>query len=356
MGMTDKVILIFTAVATLLSTACASPQKLAARRAPRPALSVGALTIHAPAPTPIAPWVEAAAGAKTEPLEVRVAPTCRVVEEAEPAGLYRTDPARRGKVVLTFDDGPYVDKTPAVLDLLSEHELPATFFVLGRHITAKTYSILQRMEREGHTIASHSYDHDVKMAHRDVSYIRGQHEAARILIELALLAESPEDFEAMHVAVFDLPSTRRLPNAWLGKRSPRWRGRHQALLDERGLPDGRYAVRYSRPPGGGPFLGTATVPRARYGQALAELGMLNVMWHSLSGDVDATRARDHHFLKNNLLRGAQRGGVLLVHDFIRPSALAQALSDIAADPTVEVIDIERAISEKYGCATLRRSR
>ena len=107
-------------------------------------------------------------------------------ERGEPRGLHRRDVFPRGEVVLTFDDGPYTNKTPDVLALLAKHQLPATFFVLGRHISSRTYHLLQQMEAAGHIIGSHSYDHDIKMARlhsaTTIPYIRGQHETTRMLI------------------------------------------------------------------------------------------------------------------------------------------------------------------------------
>jgi hypothetical protein len=124
--------------------------------------------------------------------------------------------------------------------------------------------------------------------------------------------------------------------------------RHRALLAERGHAGGRYAVRYSRPPGGGPYLGgRMTPPRMRNDRALSELGMLNVMWHGESGDVDAHRARDHAFLSGNIVATARRGGVLLIHDYVRPDALASGLKRIADDPGLRVIAIDVATARKY---------
>ncbi|MDT9725888.1 polysaccharide deacetylase [Xylanibacillus composti] len=60
-------------------------------------------------------------------------------------------------VYLTFDDGPS-RWTPEVLDILREHEVPATFFVLGQSAEANP-DILQRIVDEGHAIGNHTYNH-----------------------------------------------------------------------------------------------------------------------------------------------------------------------------------------------------
>ncbi len=61
------------------------------------------------------------------------------------------------KVYLTFDDGPS-ENTEKILDILSEYDVKATFFVIGRTDDASK-DIYQRIRREGHTLAMHSYTH-----------------------------------------------------------------------------------------------------------------------------------------------------------------------------------------------------
>mgnify|MGYP004466021863 FL=1 len=60
---------------------------------------------------------------------------------------------------LTFDDGPYDNTTAAVLDILKEKGVHATFFLRHRpdHVAE-----IRREIREGHTIANHSYSHKIK--------------------------------------------------------------------------------------------------------------------------------------------------------------------------------------------------
>jgi peptidoglycan/xylan/chitin deacetylase (PgdA/CDA1 family) len=277
---------------------------------------------------------------------------CTRSDDREPAGLHRRDVFERGHVVLTFDDGPYEEKTPPVLDLLDNLGLSASFFVLGRNINRRTYRLLQRMEADGHIIASHSYNHDVEMASRNgkaVEYIRGQHELTRILIEMALLARSPDDFDALYTRVFARRPNQRLDANALRSHWSEFVERHDEVLIERNHAGGRYRVLYSRPPGGGPYLGNSVDHRGRYDRALQQLGMLNVMWHGESGDVHVSRARDYGFLSNNITSMARRGGVLLIHDYILFSALSSAMRTIAADPDVRVISLDEATTRKYGC-------
>lgn len=61
-------------------------------------------------------------------------------------------------VALTFDDGPAPETTPAVLDLLAEHDAEATFFMVGRRAEAHP-DLVRRVHAAGHQIGSHSHAH-----------------------------------------------------------------------------------------------------------------------------------------------------------------------------------------------------
>lgn len=69
---------------------------------------------------------------------------------------------RRGKpgarIALTFDDGPDPRYTPQLLDLLQEHGVKATFFVLGSK-AEKYPDLVRRIYLEGHQIGIHNYTH-----------------------------------------------------------------------------------------------------------------------------------------------------------------------------------------------------
>lgn len=60
-------------------------------------------------------------------------------------------------IALTFDDGPG-EATNGLLDILAEHEIPATFFVLGSNVDRRP-EIAQRIVNDGHEIATHTYSH-----------------------------------------------------------------------------------------------------------------------------------------------------------------------------------------------------
>src|SRR5690606_15469039 len=55
----------------------------------------------------------------------------RVKQSREQKIVFHGSPKRK-KIAITFDDGPDLDYTVKILDILSEHRVPATFFVLGK--------------------------------------------------------------------------------------------------------------------------------------------------------------------------------------------------------------------------------
>ena len=61
-------------------------------------------------------------------------------------------------VALTFDDGPDPVDTPRLLDLLSEKDVRATFFVVGKRADQHP-EIVRRAWAEGHLIANHTWSH-----------------------------------------------------------------------------------------------------------------------------------------------------------------------------------------------------
>lgn len=78
-------------------------------------------------------------------------------------------PARPGELALTFDDGPNENWTPRLLDALANHEVRATFFLLGSRAEMEP-ELVGRIAAEGHVIGNHSWSHPnlARMRARDV--------------------------------------------------------------------------------------------------------------------------------------------------------------------------------------------
>ncbi len=72
--------------------------------------------------------------------------------------FFRKGSGDTNRIALTFDDGPDDTYTPQVLQILEEHRVPATFFLMGSR--AERYpEIVREMVTNGHIIANHSWSH-----------------------------------------------------------------------------------------------------------------------------------------------------------------------------------------------------
>lgn len=85
---------------------------------------------------------------------------------------------------LTFDDGPTAENTNAILDILKEKNIKATFFVVGENVK-KNPEVAQRIVEEGHTIGIHCNQHDYDVLYESVdSYLADFEEAYNIVYEV----------------------------------------------------------------------------------------------------------------------------------------------------------------------------
>ncbi|MFN2448990.1 MAG: polysaccharide deacetylase family protein [Candidatus Baltobacteraceae bacterium] len=85
--------------------------------------------------------------------EVAEQPTNQVFGAAVSAG-----PASQRVVALTFDDGPNPPYTDAILAVLEQEHVQATFFLVGRAVAAYP-AIVQREARDNDALGNHSWDH-----------------------------------------------------------------------------------------------------------------------------------------------------------------------------------------------------
>lgn len=71
--------------------------------------------------------------------------------------VFRMDENERS-VYLTFDDGPHPEATPFVLDVLKEHGVKATFFLLGKNALEHP-NLVEELRANGHTVGNHGMNH-----------------------------------------------------------------------------------------------------------------------------------------------------------------------------------------------------
>lgn len=79
-------------------------------------------------------------------------------EELKKYDAYYAENTDEKVIYLTFDAGFENGNTPAILDALKKHSVPATFFVVGTYIENNP-DLVKRMKDEGHTVGNHTYHH-----------------------------------------------------------------------------------------------------------------------------------------------------------------------------------------------------
>lgn len=119
-------------------------------------------------------------------------------------------------VALTFDDGPNPEATPRILDALAAARVPATFFLLGRHVD-RWPDLARRVASEGHTVANHGWHH--RKLHRALP--------GRARRDLEMGMHSIERATGVHPRLFRAPHGFRAPwvtpiAASLGQRTVGW--------------------------------------------------------------------------------------------------------------------------------------
>ena len=126
-----------------------------------------------------------------------------------------------GEVVLTFDDGPWPQRTMAVVNALAAHCTKAIFFPIGKHATYEP-GILKQVAAAGHSIGSHTWSHQ-NLANKSVE--EGKDEIEKGISAVALGGRRTDG------AVLPLPGA--AASAGAGQLSRR--AQHRDLLDRHGL-------------------------------------------------------------------------------------------------------------------------
>jgi peptidoglycan/xylan/chitin deacetylase (PgdA/CDA1 family) len=115
--------------------------------------------------------------------------------------VYR-GPSSKRSLALTFDDGPS-ESTPVLLEILTAHNVPATFFQCGMNVR-RLPEIAREVIRRGHEVGNHSHTHP-KFYFRKPEFIRE---------ELALAQRAIEDTTGVSPSLYRAPFGVR----WAGMR------------------------------------------------------------------------------------------------------------------------------------------
>jgi peptidoglycan/xylan/chitin deacetylase (PgdA/CDA1 family) len=145
-----------------------TPEGAAMLRAAPAGSAAATRTAAAPAPAAAVPAQPAAQQAQpprapcTNPDALGVGRTVEIDTTGGPGFGFEhfkdLDFLRDHEVVLTFDDGPWLENTPAVLKTLADQCTTGIFFSIGKHATYYP-EILKQVYNAGHTIGTHTWSH-----------------------------------------------------------------------------------------------------------------------------------------------------------------------------------------------------
>ncbi|MGW3039753.1 polysaccharide deacetylase family protein [Kitasatospora sp. NPDC001159] len=132
------------------ATGCESPWSDGDAASPLAVPSPAPPSAPAPAPASASPSGSSSAAADEEPVR-------RVLTDAESKPVYELDAGRR-VVALTIDDGPDPRYTPAVLALLQQYGIRATFFLVGENVVEHA-ALVKEIADRGHHVGNHTWTH-----------------------------------------------------------------------------------------------------------------------------------------------------------------------------------------------------
>lgn len=92
---------------------------------------------------------------------------------------YRIPTVER-EVYLTFDDGPCIETTPIIIDILRKHNIKATFFCVGDNIL-KHPELFAQIKAEGHQVGNHTMHHSKGFYTNTNDYINEIDECAALI-------------------------------------------------------------------------------------------------------------------------------------------------------------------------------
>ena len=102
-------------------------------------------------------------------------------------------------IALTFDDGPNTVITPQVLDLLEEHGILASFFLIARNITPESAEVVRRAKAMGCDIENHTVTHPFMDKLSVEEILEEVNTCTEKIVEIT--GEAPEFFRPPFIAV-----------------------------------------------------------------------------------------------------------------------------------------------------------
>ena len=181
------------------------------------------------------------------------------------------------RAFLTFDDGPS-SNTPAILDILKQENIPASFFVLGNAVERQP-EYVKRAYEEGHYIANHGYSHVYSKVYASPEAVLDEFNSCNTAVQNAI--GIPE----YNSHLFRFPG---------------------------GLVGGRYAEL-----------------KLQAKQILNDNNIVNIDWNCLTGDAE-TRYPTEEKLMNGLIdtSNGKNSIVVLMHDAVEKTTTVETLPKV----------------------------
>ena len=143
-----------------IALAASSPEQQASTNQPKASLTSDKAAVPTANPVPSSPEQQVSTNqpeTSQTPDKAEV-PTANPVPPVPREEILRSVPAAGKRVALTFDDGPSSRYTLEYLRVLREHQVPATFFLIGSKIESNPV-LASAIAGDGHEIGNHTYSH-----------------------------------------------------------------------------------------------------------------------------------------------------------------------------------------------------
>ncbi|MEV8513760.1 polysaccharide deacetylase family protein [Dactylosporangium sp. NPDC051484] len=154
-------------------------------------------------PSPSLPVSPSPSASPTPAVSPSVTPTAPTSTSQTPGDGFNVRPPGEGRgpadtiirtagtgVALTFDDGPDPINTPAILQVLRENGVKATFCMVGFRVRDRP-DLVRQIYADGHTLCNHSWQHLTDLAKRDPAYIDWDLRHTNDMIHAAVGADAP---------------------------------------------------------------------------------------------------------------------------------------------------------------------
>ena len=233
----------------------------------------------------------------------------KLLKKMYPSALWRMDPEEKA-IYLTFDDGPIPEVTPWVLDKLDQHDVKATFFMVGDNIR-KYPDLFQEVVKRGHGIGNHTMHHIKFFDRNSLRYMDDVRETDQIIIDHLPLSidhyMANENSTLNNSHQFLVKSQPSKFNAQLSKivQGVRKDEPAQPMPTENDIPNAQ--CRLFRPPHG--FLNHYQYEKIKWA------GYKIVMWDLVTRDY-SNKLRPPQVLAN-VLRYSRNGSIITFHDSLK---------------------------------------